>query len=268
VKRLAALLAAVVLVALVAAPAGAASGAASPDAAPVARVSLLEQPAWSTLGGDVPLRLALSGSLAGLEARAIVHASMTSRTGFERTLDGDRLGSTVATFGAPAATLPFAPTGGRTLTLKLQDPNQPRDPSRLRLPLPHSSRTGVFPVEIELRDPESGERVSSFVTSLVAVAPVVDGPRVGEPLNVAWIWRIAADPATEPDGALRPGFAASIGPDGARARDARVLGPAREGGSGRRARHHRSARGVADEAGAHRAVRSHRHPEPRARRSR
>ncbi|HEY3725373.1 MAG TPA: DUF6049 family protein [Acidimicrobiia bacterium] len=213
-RRLAALLAGIVLVALVAAPAGAASGAASPDAAPVARVSLLEQPAWSTLGGDVPLRLALAGSLAGLEARAIVHASMTSRTGFERTLDGDRLGSTVATFGAPAATLPFAPTGGRILTLKLQDPNQPRDPSRLRLPLPRSSRTGVYPVEIELRDPESGERVSSFVTSLVAVAPAVDGPRVGEPLNVAWIWKIAADPATEPGGALRPGFTSSIGPDG------------------------------------------------------
>ncbi len=213
-KRPAALLGAVVLVVLVAAPAGAASGAASPDAAPVARVSLLEQPAWSTLGGDVPLRLALSGSLAGLEARAIVHASMTSRTGFERTLNGDRLGSTVATSGAPAATLPFAPNGGRLLTLRLQDPNQPRDPNRMRLPLPRSSRTGVFPVEIELRDPESGERVSSFVTSLVAVAPAVDGPRVGEPLNVAWIWKIAADPATEPDGALRPGFASSIGPNG------------------------------------------------------
>ena len=124
-----------------------------------------------TLGQDVPLRLATSGSLDGLEARAIVHASLTSRTGFERSLNGDRLGSTIGTTGAPAATLPFAPTGGRILTLKLQDPNLPRDTSRLRLPLPRSSNTGVYPVEIELRDPESGERVASFVTQLVAVAP-------------------------------------------------------------------------------------------------
>ena len=121
-------------------------GASAPAATRPARISLLEQPSWVTLGQDVPLRLATSGSLAGLEARAIVHASMTSRTGFERSVDGDRLGSTIATAGAPAASLPFAPTGGRVLTLKLQDPNTQRDTSRLRLPLPRSSNTGVYPV--------------------------------------------------------------------------------------------------------------------------
>ena len=162
----------------------------------------------------MPLRLAITGPLAGLEARAIVHASMTSRTGFERTVDGDRLGSTIATAGAPAATLPVSPTGGRVLTLKLQDPNLPRDTSRLRLPLPRSSNTGVYPVEVELRDPESGERVSSFVTHLVAVAPAVNGAPMGEPLNVAWIWKIAADPATEPGGTVRPAFVRDIGPGG------------------------------------------------------
>ncbi len=59
----------------------------------------------------------------------------------------------------------------------------------------------MYPVEVELRDPESGERVSSFVTHLVAVAPAVNGAPMGEPLNVAWIWKIAADPANEPGGA-------------------------------------------------------------------
>jgi hypothetical protein len=214
VKRLAAAFAVAALVALGASPAQAAPSASTPAATPSARVSLLEQPAWVTLGGDVPLRLALSGSLSGLEARAIIHASSTSRTGFERSLDGNRLGSTVATAGAPAATLPFAPNGGRTLTLHLQDPNQPRDPNRVRLPLPRSSNTGVFPVEVELRDPESGERVASFVTHLVAVAPAVNGARMGEPLNVAWMWQIAADPATESDGTLRSGFVDAVGPEG------------------------------------------------------
>ncbi len=215
-KRVALAIISGLLVALCIAPAAAsaAPGTSAPTAATTPRISLLEQPAVVTLGQDVPLRLATSGSLDGLEARAIVHASLTSRTGFERSLNGDRLGSTIGTTGAPAATLPFAPTGGRILTLKLQDPNQPRDTSRLRLPLPRSSNTGVYPVEIELRDPESGERVASFVTQLVAVAPAINGAPMGEPLNVAWIWKIAADPATHPGGALRPGFVQTTGPNG------------------------------------------------------
>ena len=55
---------------------------------------------------------------------------------------------------------------------------------------------------------------------------------MGEPLNVAWIWKIAADPATEPGGQVRPGVRA-----GGRAR--RAAHPARDR---RRARH----RGAAD----------------------
>jgi hypothetical protein len=187
---------------------------AADTAPPSARVTLLEQPAYSTLGGDVPLRLAISGPVEGLEARAIVHASMTSRTGFERTIDGDRLGSTVATVGAPAAGLPYSPEGGRILNLPLQDPNAPRDPNRLRLPMPRSSNTGVFPVEIELRDPESGERISSFVTHLVASAPRAQGEPMSEPLNVSWVWSIADEPANDPAGRLRPEFVESIHPGG------------------------------------------------------
>jgi hypothetical protein len=211
----------VILVTLVAAPAAPAAPAPAVDA-PVAgapdtaasRITLLEQPAWSTLGGDVPLRLAITGPLAGLEARAIIHSSMTSRTGFERSVEGDRLGSTIGTVGAPAATLPVAPNGGRVLTIRTQDPNAPRDTSRIRLPLPRSSMTGVYPVEVELRDPESGERVASFVTHVVAVTPAINGAPMGEPLSVAWIWRIAANPSNQPGGAFRPGFLNAIGPRG------------------------------------------------------
>ena len=129
-------------------------------------------------------------------------------------MNGDRLGSTVASTSAPAGSLPAAASGGRVFTLRLQDPNLPRDSSRLRLPVPRGTRTGVFPVEIELRDPESGDRVSDFVTHLVAVAPATDGAPLGEPLNVSWIWPITADPATTPDGKVRPGFLRAIGADG------------------------------------------------------
>jgi hypothetical protein len=212
VRRAAVVAVVSLLVAVVAGP-GLAHGADAP-AATEPRVTLLEQPSWTTLGTDVPLRLLLTGSLDGLEAVATVHSSMTSRESFERAVEGDRLGSTVATVEEPAATLPPAPNGGRLLTLRLQDPNAPRDTSRLRLPLPRSSNTGVFPVEIELRDQESGERISSFVTNLVAVAPAADGAPVGEPLNVAQIWKVAEDPATNPSGQVRPAFLESIAPRG------------------------------------------------------
>jgi len=211
VKRVAIVAVVSLLLAVGIAP-GPAEGVDAP--ATESRVTLLEQPAWTTLGSDVPVRLLLTGPLEGLEAVATVHSSMTSREAFERTVDGDRLGSTIATVEEPAATLPIAPNGGRILTLRLQDPNAPRDTSRLRLPLPRSSNTGVFPVEVELRDQQSGERVSSFVTHLVAVAPAADGAPVGEPLSFAWIWKIAADPATNPRGEVRPSFLASIAPRG------------------------------------------------------
>jgi hypothetical protein len=156
----------------------------------------------------------MSGSLAGLELRAIIHSSVTSRTAFARSVDGDRLGSTIATAAAQPDALPAAPAGGRTFTLHLQDPNAARDPSRVRLPMPRGSLVGVFPVEVELRDPQSGQRVSSFITHLVAVAPSADGAPLGEPLNVSWVWRIAADPATDPEGRLRAAFLQQIGAQG------------------------------------------------------
>ncbi len=217
-KRVSVIAAVTLLTALLAAPglarAAPAADAATPAAPATRGVTLLEQPAWTTLGDDVAFRLAISGDLGGLEARAIVHSSLTSRTGFDRSIDGERLGSTIGTTGAPASTLPIAPEGGRILTLKLQDPNAPRDASRFRVPMPRGSNTGVFPVEIELRDPQTGERVSSFVTQLVAVVPAADGAPVGEPLSVAWIWKIAANPATDPGGTVRAGFNRAIGNDG------------------------------------------------------
>lgn len=213
-RRAGALVGLVLLTTLAAVPAGAATLPRADTPSNAAKVGLLQQPAWTTLGNDVPLRLAMSGATAGLEVRAIIHSSVTSRTAFARSVSGDRLGSTVATAAAQPETLPAAPAGGRTFTLHLQDPNAARDTSRLRLPMPRGSRVGVFPVEVELRDPDSGERVSSFVTHLVAVAPSVDGAPLGEPLNVSWVWRVAADPATDPDGRVRAAFLQQIAPQG------------------------------------------------------
>ena len=78
--------------AAVAAAAPVAAAARAEPAASAAR----RQPAWSTLGDDVQLRLAITRPTgAALEVRAIVHCVVTSRTAFERTINGERLGSTI-----------------------------------------------------------------------------------------------------------------------------------------------------------------------------
>lgn len=177
-------------------------------------ISLLEQPAWSPLGADVGFRLDVVGATPGLEVRAVVHAYVQSRIAFERTLDGERLGSQIGTSSAMVDALPVAPTGGRLFTLPLQDPDAPRDPNRVRLSLPRTVSAGVYPVEIELRDPENGEVRAGFVTHLVATAPVADGPPVAERLRLSWIWRIAANPATRVDGSASPAFLRAVAPGG------------------------------------------------------
>ena len=235
----------------------------------------------------MPFRLALTGQLAGLEVRATVHSAMTSRTGFERTVEGERLGSTVATTSAPATALPRG-TQRRSGAHAAPAGPEPRRATRTGsgCRCPGGSRTGVFPVEIELRDPESGERVASFVTHLVAVAPAIDGAPLGEPLNVAWIWNDRGRPGDQrrrqgprrlprrdrarPAGS--PGWrprrrAPSTSPSRSRPdrrpleswnQQAKTNAPAAAGHLGP------ALRG-AHAAGAHRSVRADRHPEPRSR---
>jgi hypothetical protein len=178
-------------------------------APPAARIALLAQPAWTAPGGALPLRLRIDGDAARLDVRTVVHSEVTSRTGFERTVDGKDLGATVASFSTPAATLPV--TGdGRALQLGLQAPNAPADPTRLAV-----EQTGVYPMEIELRDPARDERVDGFVTHLVVAEPGPGGaPAIGEPLEVAWIWRLVADPLLRASGKPDPAVAGALAPTG------------------------------------------------------
>src|SRR4029077_13135367 len=54
---------------------------------------------------------------------------------------------------------------------------------------------GVFPLEVDLRS-DADESLAHFVTHVV-VAPVGAGGAltVGQPLNVAWVWPLQAEPA-------------------------------------------------------------------------
>ena len=207
-RRLAALAALLLAVALAASPAPAGARRAANG-----RVTLEGQPAWSNLGDDVQLRLAIRADPgAVLELHVVVHEGVSSRIAFERTINGQRLGSTVTSFDRPVAELPVVGSD-RILTVGLQDPSAPRDPNRVRLSVPGPA--GVFPMEIELRDTGTDDVLSSFVTPLVAVRPPAAGSTTSPTrLQVAWLWRAVAPPSTTPAGAPSSAFAAALAPAG------------------------------------------------------
>ena len=196
---------------------------ARPGAAADGSIALRGQPAWSTLGDDVPLRLGIRAAPGvAFEVGAEIHAAVLSRFAFENTLDGSRLGRRLVSVSAPVDTLPLVGTD-RVFTLPLQDPDAPRDATRLRLPLPGSAMAGVFPVKIELRDPSSATIIDSFVTELVAARRRPPGEPPGEPLQVAWVWHIAASPSVAPGGAPSTEFEDALKPAGRISRLATAL---------------------------------------------
>jgi len=187
-SRRAALLVGLFLVAVTAPVLGIRPAAPGTVRGPGARLSILEQPAWARLGDDVRIRLRLEGPVTGLEVRAIVYAAVTSRTAFLQTTTGERLGSVLDTVSLPAELV----AAGAPLVLGIQDPRLAPEAERVRIPLPRGLGAGVFPIEIELRDPARGQRRAVVVTHLSVVAP--DGPSVGEPLRVTWIWPVREPP--------------------------------------------------------------------------
>ncbi|MGQ0802988.1 MAG: DUF6049 family protein [Actinomycetota bacterium] len=134
-----------------------------------------------------------------VEINVVAHQILDSRSEFEATLAGDGLGSVVGQSSFPLAGLAVSEPGTFVLPLGIQDPAAARDPGRLPL-----TRTGVYPVELELRDAE-GNALAAFVLPLVVVAPGPGGtPPLGEKLRVAWVWPLVADPAIQPDGKPDP----------------------------------------------------------------
>jgi len=207
--------------ALLAVTLGPTAGAVPGRRAPSGSIALRGQPAWSSPGDDVPLRLAVTADPAlPLEVRAVVHRAVTSRIGFERTVNGERLGSVAGQTAAPLAALPVVGSE-RVLTLPLQDPDASRDPGRIRLPLPGPG--AVFPVEIQLRDPDSGKAVDRFVTPLVLVPRTAGTGGDDTRLRVGWLWNVAARPSTTTLGAPSPAFARELAAGGRLARIAAAL---------------------------------------------
>lgn len=179
---------------------------------------LTGQPAWVTAGGNLPLRLQVRGQAAGtpgLTVSATAHEAVGSRSAFESAMDGRNLGSVLGQAELPLDLFPAGEDGSRTLTFPLQAEDAPRDPGRLQL-----RRTGVYPVEVELRQPD-GTRLAGFVTPVVAVTPGVNGaPAIGKRLGVSWVVPIVAPPAYQADGKPDPDVVDALRPDGRLGRQA------------------------------------------------
>src|SRR5262249_10217031 len=167
---------------------------------------LTGQPAWVPVGGTLPLRLQVRGMAAGtpgLTVSATAHEAVGSRSAFESALAGRNLGSVLGQAELPLDLFPAAEDGRRTLPFPPQAEDAPRDPNRLQL-----RRTGVYPVEVELRQPD-GTRLAGFVTPVVAVVPGANGgPAIGKRLGVGWGVAPGGPPAGQAAGQTPPDRAA------------------------------------------------------------
>jgi hypothetical protein len=204
------------------------SAAAAAPGDPGTRLVLTGQDAWTVVGGTLTLRLQISANAPVPAADSIAftaHSSFTSRAAFLGSFasSGSQLGSTLGVVTVPVATLHPDSTGSVSVPIGLQDPNLPRDTNRLPL-----RRTGVYPVEIELRDAsDRGIEGTRFVTQAVVVAPGSNGaPPIAKRLQVAWVWPLVDGPSRRADDSIDPKVLADLQPDGRLGRQVAALGHA------------------------------------------
>ena len=189
-RRAAALVAALAAVALALPPAAAQGGRSG-------RIALASQTPWVGEGGVFGIRLLVTDVRrpADVEVAVSVHRPVTSRSEFQRTLEGDVSTSVIPPgVSEPVERLPLDAAGARYVELGVQDPATNRDPTRVALRSP-----GVYPVRVELREAGGGAILDDLVTHLVYLPDPVDGPK----LAVASIVPVHAPPALQPDGTHR-----------------------------------------------------------------
>ncbi|HEX2737463.1 MAG TPA: DUF6049 family protein, partial [Acidimicrobiia bacterium] len=179
--------------------------------APQHVLTLVSQPAWIKLGGDAPLHVDLASDVSNAVMHVSIHQALATRIGFDRTLQGQSLGSVIAHLpDTPVDKLATDSAGHPVVDLALQDPAAARDSGRLQIRQP-----GVYPIEVEARDATSGASIDKFVTYLVAVRTPADGSAaIPQPLAVAWIWRIVTQPAYLVNNQPDPGVIAEMQPNG------------------------------------------------------
>jgi hypothetical protein len=211
---------ALALTAMVAVLAPRAAGAAPAPPAPTLppdvpnRLALVAQDPWTTIGGTFRARLAIAPTASGEQLTLTAHYPVSSRDSFDR----QDLGPVLQTLSVPVDPLPVEADGSRDVSVGLSPPNG-SGADRLVVP-----SAGVYPLEVELRDPQE-QGVARFVTYLV----VVDAGPDGQPqpltsrLGVAWVWPLVTPPGTRPDGTIDPRVAAGVQTGGTLARQVAAL---------------------------------------------
>jgi hypothetical protein len=202
----AALACAAITIVAVTAPAASATAPPAPPRAAAARkptISLFNQPAWSALNTALPMDVIIPASAVGDSLRVTAHRTVTSRSAFTHTLDGQQLGNVLGRTTAPVASLVSIGTV-REISIQLGSNTAAAN----SLPV---SRAGVYPLEVALIDPTTGATLSSFVTYLVAVDPTATSTTK---LDVAWIWELGTKPSRRSDGTFDPSVLNELQPSG------------------------------------------------------
>jgi Family of unknown function (DUF6049) len=170
-------------------------------------ITLLEQPAWSALRADVPVKVRIEGDPNRLTVQWTMHNSVGTRSAFDDTVQGSRLGGRRG--------------GGQTVRVSRM-PGEAGVYTILGLSAPTTS--GVYPLEITLNDAATGVRIDGFVSYIISVPAAVSATSpLGEPLRLSWVWPFAANPAYRPNGSPDPAVVNELRPSGRLGRLASLL---------------------------------------------
>jgi Family of unknown function (DUF6049) len=173
-----------------------ASGSSAAGGAPRAttqaavELTLVDQTTWVHAGDEFSVSVQVAGASAGAALQLVVHDRLESRSGFQRTLDGE-VGGTAATI----ALRPLAELGpaGQPLTAGFVvggDAGEGLD------------GTGVYPVDVQVVDAQ-GTVLDSLLTHLVYLPTAEQTAANGfVPLAVAVVVDVSAPPALQPDGKI------------------------------------------------------------------
>jgi hypothetical protein len=200
-------------------PAAAQRGRQQTPGGTATSVELIQQDAWTPIGGELRLRVQIPAALATPEAtlNLVVSQPVTTRSAFDRALQDEGIGSVLDQVVIPVSSLPAGTTGARLVTVGIEPSGAARDPARLSL-----RRTGVYPLVVEVLDGEERSQ-GGFTTMVVAVAAGSTASAVDQPLGVAWTWPLSAGPSTLPDGSNDPDVAGALRPSGRLGRQAVAL---------------------------------------------
>jgi Family of unknown function (DUF6049) len=171
----------------VAASAGAGTAGAVPRQA-TPSIELVDQTTWVQSGDRFEVSARVAGAPAGAALRLVVHDRLQSRSGFRDTLDGE-LGGVEQMLPAEPLAASSAGTGTFSTGFAVGGDGQGLE------------GRGVYPVEVQLVDPQANLLATPVVTYLTYLGPDTSS---FVPLAVAVIVDVGGAPILQSDGSIRP----------------------------------------------------------------